>query len=261
MTITDPAATGIPPSAAGSTDDSATLRRAFRAIAQICEAASAGDLDARVPRLSEDPELESTRHELNHLLDVIDAYVRESTAALEAASEKRFYRKFLTQGMPGTFGDGAATINTATELMTETEHRLQEADARRTELAAVSTQMGQDAAQEAASAHETVAGLARASAEINEVISLIHQVARQTRMLSLNATIEAARAGEAGKGFAVVAAEVKNLATQTSEATERIATQIAEIQEVTASAVHAIESITGAVSGMSENLAAILNDQ
>lgn len=238
--------------------DYTQLHEALRAITNICTSASRGDLDARVPYLGDDAELSDARNALNHLLDLVDAYVRESSASLEAARAKRFYRKFLEQGMPGSFGNGAHIINAATSGMAATEHKLQEADVRRTELAAISTQMGQEAAVEAANAHQTVAGLARASEEINDVIGMIHQVARQTRMLSLNATIEAARAGESGKGFAVVAAEVKDLATQTSEATERIGAQIAEIQDVTASAVNAIESITSAVSGMSDNLAAIL---
>lgn len=55
------------------------------------------------------------------------------------------------------------------------------------------------------------------------VAEQINAIARQTNLLALNATIEAARAGEAGRGFAVVAGEVKQLAGQTSEATEEIA--------------------------------------
>jgi len=55
------------------------------------------------------------------------------------------------------------------------------------------------------------------------VAEQINAIARQTNLLALNATIEAARAGDAGRGFAVVAGEVKELAGQTSEATEEIA--------------------------------------
>ncbi len=97
---------------------------------------------------------------------------------------------------------------------------------------------------------ERIRGLVETTNKIGEVVNMITEIADQTNLLALNATIEAARAGEAGKGFAVVASEVKDLAAQTSKATEQIAAQIAEIQESTGEAVGAIDEITKTIDEM-----------
>ena len=92
--------------------------------------------------------------------------------------------------------------------------------------------------------------LVNASDSIEAVLRLISDIAEQTNMLALNATIEASRAGEAGKGFAVVAGEVKNLAVQSTKATEEIARQVANIQSRTGDAVSRIELIGKTISEM-----------
>ena len=91
---------------------------------------------------------------------------------------------------------------------------------------------------------EQLDGVARRTVE---VVDLIRSIAAQTNLLALNATIEAARAGEAGKGFAVVAIEVKNLANQTTKATDDVQAQIAAMTDATSSVVVAMRGVGGAI--------------
>lgn len=97
-----------------------------------------------------------------------------------------------------------------------------------------------------------IEGLKDAADRIGEVVHLISDIAEQTNLLALNATIESARAGEAGKGFAVVASEVKELATQTSKATEEVRGQILAIQELTSKAVLTIKDAVSSIADMKE---------
>jgi hypothetical protein len=106
--------------------------------------------------------------------------------------------------------------------------------------------------------------LAKAAAEITSITQLINSIADQTNLLALNATIEAARAGEAGRGFAVVAAEVKDLALNTSSATEQIGRQVGAIQQAVASVRTSTEGFAGSVAQVSEfqsTIAAAVEEQ
>ncbi len=120
-----------------------------------------------------------------------------------------------------------------------------------------SSRIASNAVEQAQRTDAIVQGLATSAEKIGEVVGLINQIAGQTNLLALNATIEAARAGEAGKGFAVVASEVKNLATQTSKATDEIGQQIGSVQSATQEAVSAIREIGGVIGQINEIASAI----
>jgi methyl-accepting chemotaxis protein len=106
---------------------------------------------------------------------------------------------------------------------------------RRDALAAVE-RMGQvrDSITETAGIIKT---LGEQSEEISIIVEVIDNIADQTNLLALNAAIEAARAQEQGRGFSVVAEEVRKLAEESTQSTNRIANLVREIQKNTVAAV------------------------
>ncbi len=251
----------------------------LRLITEVCARAAAGDFEARLPSIGESAEAVAARQALNGLLDKTDSFVREAGAALGAAAEGRFHRRFLPRGMQGAFRDAAARIAESTDEMSKSTGQVLEAARSRSALAdelesavlTVSEQVATAATEMGASANgladfareavagaergvETVGSLRTASEQIRTAVDLINSVASQTRLLALNATIEAARAGDAGRGFAVVASEVKNLANQAARATEQISREIDGVQSTSGEVVTALDTIRDAIGSVRDHV-------
>lgn len=82
---------------------------------------------------------------------------------------------------------------------------------------------------------------------MQDILSLIQDIADQTNLLALNAAIEAARAGDAGRGFAVVADEVRKLAEETKNSVVNVSSLITGTTNQTEKLTLSLANISQAV--------------
>ena len=187
---------------------------------------------------------------LNNLADQFERTVGDVVAGVAAASSQ----------LQNTASSMAGSAEESTRQTSEVAKSMEEANAGATAAAAASdefamsigeisrqaassAELARKATSSAQQADVTISALSASAEEVGQIVELIQTIAQRTNLLALNASIEAARGGEAGRGFAVVASEVKELAMQTSRATEQVALQIRGMQDTTGASVNALRQI------------------
>ena len=215
--------------------------------------------------------------ELNAVWELIrdeDGGIAGYMATWESVGERNRRAQALTDGLAQSAGsledvssrlhdaadDASNQANVVAAAAEEFSASIREISGAATEAAVVAS----EGVRQADAASNAVNLLGASSAEIGRAVGLIAQIAGQTNLLALNATIEAARAGEAGRGFAVVANEVKELANQTTRATEDITNWINGMRQNVDATVTSIEQfglVVGRTAEFQSSIAAAVEEQ
>lgn len=114
--------------------------------------------------------------------------------------------------------------------------------------------LARDGKERIAEVSGTIGGIVESTGRMDEMNTLIGEVAGRTNLLGMNASIEAAHAGDAGKGFSVVAEEIRTLSEEAAEGSRTIAGILAETNSVVAGATHASAETSEFFSSMSQEI-------
>lgn len=217
-------------------------------IGRIGKAAACGDFEARVLNQAESEELQAAIDGLNGVIDIADAYVRESKATLTAASEDRFYRRIITTGMPGTFKQAAEILNNGMDsirnnmraMMQKSAMKL-ESSVKRTaadlghstnlikktssDLSAIAAEVNNQAAMLSKFSSETsdsVNTVASASEELSASISEISEQTLKSNQISSSAVEKAKHAEEVLKTLISNAEKIGTISNMINEIAEKV---------------------------------------
>jgi methyl-accepting chemotaxis protein len=216
-------------------------------VVESVKLATQGEIGHKATVNSED-EFGTLAKSYNQMLDLIVYLITQTQESSRRLLQSSSEILSATEQQASGAAEQAASISQTTATMEELAATYRQiadnADSvvRMAEATLGSAESGQQAVANTLQAMEQIKDRAQSSAnkilalgersqQIGQVLSMINNIAAQTKILALNAAIEAARAGEAGKGFSVVAIEIRKLAESVVDSTGEISTIMTEIQK------------------------------
>ncbi|MFE7063662.1 methyl-accepting chemotaxis protein [Sutcliffiella sp. NPDC057660] len=249
------------------------ITKPLQQLEEVAQKVANGDLSEDVPVTNSRDEISAVGdafnlmlHNLREMVTSIDKHFQQTNRKVEEISDVSMQASEQADSISLTIEEiakgaesSASSIQDTAESVEEVIKIADEVHEKATSSQSLSEEMVKDLEQSKEVIHSLVSGIQRLAGEnkqsldsverlekhakeVENIISLVGDIAGQTNLLALNASIEAARAGEHGRGFAVVAEEVRSLADESAKAVQGISELIKNIQEEVKTVVTQITS-------------------
>lgn len=210
----------------------ASLEAEVTKITDTAKQVADGNLEARVLGIKDEGVLGQAQNSFNRVLDVTDAYVRESEAALKFVAQGRFFRKILEDGLPGRFKHAARVMNEAVDYMGARDAQIQSTTAQVEEvitiMAAATTEMEATAETMEGSASSMASKTEAAEGMSRTTVSQIESVAAAAEQMS-SSIEEISRATTRSSDVSTSAVNITNQAKENFSELAGVALQIGEV--------------------------------
>ena len=210
-----------------------TNETSLREVVRVLGALSRGDLTETISteyegtfgQLKDDSNttVEKLKEIVNQIKDATDN-INSGSKEIASGNNDLSYR---TEQQAASLQQTAASMEELTSTVQANSENAKQAN----QLAIGATGIAEQGGVVVAQVVTTMNDIKKSSQKIEEIITVIDDIAFQTNILAFNAAVQAAHAGMHGQGFAVVASEVRNLAQRAASSAEEIKTLIEDSVE------------------------------